>query len=195
MTPSAPDFPSLPIRSAVASVAYRARRWQAARVVLRNRVIKQRIPGPLGEALQEWGVGQTPPLENESLQLTFGLLGTQLWWCDGLASLPLERALLHLPALRGFWRQELRQKHFDALKTIVPQAWLKDKSEVPPGAVIHGLGIPAWGDLPRLRDRIPPVAADGPFVAEQPVPETTIHAFYQQDGQGRVVLRSIEALP
>lgn len=195
MTSPEPDFPSLPIRSAVASVAYRARRWQAARVVLRNRVAKQRIPGPLGEALQEWGVGQTPLVENESLQLTFGQLGTQIWWCDGLASLPLERALLHLPALRGFWRQELRQKHFDALKAIVPQAWLKDQGEVPPGAVIHGLGIPAWDHLPRLQGRTPPVVSAGQFVVEQSVPETTINAFYQQDGQGRVVLRSIEALP
>ncbi|MGV3661938.1 MAG: hypothetical protein ACO1TE_17250 [Prosthecobacter sp.] len=133
--------------------------------------------------------------EDEGFQITFGLLGNKLWWCDGLAGRPLEQALLHLPALRGFWRQELRLTHFEALKTIVPRAWVKDETAVPPGAVIHGLDIPAWDHLQRLEARIPSVVAHGRFITEQAVPETRINAFYQRDDQRRVVLRSIEALP
>lgn len=195
MISSEPDFLPRTLQSAVASAGYRARRWKAAREVLGNRVIKKRISGPLGEALQEWGVGGESLTEDEGFQLSFGLLGNQLWWCDGLAARPLEQALLHLPALRGFWRQELRLKHFQALKSIVPKAWVKDEAAVPPGAVIHGLGIPSWDHLSRLAARIPSLVAYGRFITEQAVPETRINAFYQRDGQRRVVLRSVEALP
>lgn len=194
MTAPEPDFLSPSLRSAVASAGYRARRWRAARQVLGNRVTKNRIVGRLGEMLQEWGVGISPMVEDEGFQLTLGLEGNQLWWSDGPASQPLEQALLHLPALRGFWRQELRPKHFLALKSMVPKAWVKDEAPVPPGAVIHGLGIPSWDHLQRLDARIPSLVAEGRFIAERVVPDTRINAFYQRDGQRRVVLRSIEAL-
>lgn len=195
MTSPEPDFLSRSLQSAVASAGYRALRWKTAREVLGNRVAKKRLSGPLGAALQEWGVDNASMTEDEGFQLSFGLLGNQLWWCNGPAGRPLEQALLHLPALRGFWRQELRLKHFQALKSIVPKAWVKDEAAVPPGAVIHGLGIPSWDHLSRLEPRIPSVVADGRFIMEQPVPETRINAFYQRDDQRRVVLRSIEALP
>lgn len=195
MPPPEPDFLSRPLRDSVASAGYRARRWRAAREVLGNRAAKGRISGPLGEALREWGVGKSPLIQDQSFQLTFGMAGGRLWWCDDLAARPLEQALLHLPALRGFWRQELRLKHFHALKSIVPKAWLKDETAVPPGAVIHGLDIPAWDQLKSLGHRAPSVVDDGLFLTELYVAETRINAFYQQDDQRRVVLRSIAALP
>lgn len=195
MAPSDPDLLSQPHRDSLASAGYRARRWKTAREVLGNRVAKGRIPGPLGEALREWGVGRCPMIQDDSFQLTFGMTGDRLWWCDDLAARPLEQALLHLPALRGFWRQELRLKHFHALQSIVPKAWLKDATAVPPGAVIHGLDIPGWDHLKRLGDRIPSVVDDGLFLTERSVAATRINAFYQRDGQRRVVLRSLAALP
>lgn len=195
MASPAPDFLSSTLQDSVASAGYRARRWKAAREVLGNRVAKGRIAGLLGQALHEWGVGRCPMTQDESFQLTFGMAGARLWWCDDMAGSPLEQALLHLPALRGFWRQELRAKHFQALKAMVPKAWLKDQTAVPPGAVIHGLGIPAWDHLARLEGRIPSVVDDGLFLTEQSVAETRINAFYQRDDQRRVVLRSIAALP
>lgn len=190
------DLLSRSFRDSVASAGYRARRWKAAREVLGNRVAKGSIPGPLGQTLNEWGVGKAPMIQDESFKLTFGMAGSRLWWCDDMAVRPLEQALLHLPALRGFWRQELRARHFQALKSIVPKAWLKDQTAaVPPGAVISGLGIPGWDHLPRLVDRIPSVVDDGLFLTERSVVEARINAFYQQDNQRRVVLRSIAALP
>lgn len=190
-----PDILSSSHRDSVASAGYRARRWKAAREVLGNRVAKGRIAEPLGQALHEWGVGRSPVIQNEGFQLTFAMAGDQLWWCDDIAARPLEQALLHLPALRGFWRQELRAKHFQALKSVVPKAWLKDQTAVPPGSVIHGLDIPTWEHLPRLTGRNPSVVDDGLFLTERHVAEARINAFYQQDVQRRVVLRSIAALP
>lgn len=190
-----PDFLSRSHRDSLASAGYRARRWKAAREVLGNRVAKGRIPGLLGQALHQWGVGLSPLIQDESFQLTFGMSGSRLWWCDDIAGRPLEQALLHLPALRAFWRQELRAKHFQALKSIVPKVWLKDQTTVPPGAVIHGLGISGWDQLPSLVGRIPVVMDEGLFLTERSVAETRINAFYKQDDQRRVVLRSIAALP
>lgn len=132
------------------------------------------------------------------MRLSFGLTQDQIWLQGGLNDLPgmpLERALLHLPALRGFWRQELRLHHFDELRAIVPQAWVMDEAAVPPGAVIQGLGITAWDEWRMLQDRKPALVVKERFLMEQPVAERQLQAVYKSDDHGRVVLRTIEAPP
>ncbi|MDP1587089.1 MAG: hypothetical protein Q8M07_05070 [Prosthecobacter sp.] len=186
-------------RAAVDSAGYRVRRWAAAREVLGHRLLKQRLPVVLGDFLEKWGAGlpqeTVPALE---WRLNFGLTQDQIWLLGGpndLPDLPLERALLHLPALRGFWRQELRQHHFDELRAIVPQAWLMDEAAVPPGAVIHGLGITAWEEWKMLKDRKTAPAVRERFLMEQLAAEIQFQAVYGSDDHGRVVLRTIEASP
>lgn len=197
MSPPLLDTLSRPARSVVSSAGYRVARWSAAREVLGNRLAKNRISGLLGETLSRWGVGKSSASLQPEFHLTFGAgePGQPFWLCDGPADQPLERALLHLPALRSFWRQELRQRHFDALRSMVPKAWLPDESPVPPGAVIQSLGVTSWKDAANIRQRVPALAMDGRFLTEQISPAARINATYHRDDKRRVLLRSVEALP
>jgi len=139
-------------REAVESAGYRMVRWMAAREVLQARVTKGRIAGALGDFLTHW-LALAPALEaGEELWLSFDHAQEQLKLGGGgatLATSALEHALLHLPALRSFWSQELRQQHFVALRALVPQAWLLDPASVPCGAVIQGLGTVSWEQTQR----------------------------------------------
>jgi hypothetical protein len=92
-------------RAAVESAGYRVTRWAAARQVLGQRLMKQRLEAGLGEFLERWGAGALPVESVPELRLGFGVAQDQIWLQDGPLDLPLERALLHLPALRGFWRR------------------------------------------------------------------------------------------
>jgi hypothetical protein len=149
----------------------------------------------LGEFLERWGAGALPVESAPELRLGFGLAQDQIWLQSGPLGLPLERALLHLPALRGFWRQELRQHHFDELRAIVPQAWVMDEAPLPPGGVIHDLGITSWYAWQTLGDRQPTLAVKDRVLMEQLVAEARFSAVYERDDAGRVVLRTIEAPP
>lgn len=183
-----------PLQSAVHSAGYRVTRWAAARTVLGNRLGKKRLTGLLGQTLEQWGVPISASVPGADLRLAFGLGGGRLWLTGGALDQPLERALLHLPALRGFWRQELRQKHFNALLALVPQAWVPGNEALPPGAVIHGLGIASWDQLDRLGHRIPAVVPEGHFLVEQNIPDTRLNATYGRGDKTHIVLRSVEAL-
>jgi hypothetical protein len=57
---------------------------------------------------------------------------------------------LHLPALRSFWRKELRAARFALLQRVLPRVWPVETAALPPGATIGGLGLASWHDLPRL---------------------------------------------
>ncbi len=198
MTFPDPEFVSPRCRAAVESAGYRVTRWAAAREVLGRRLVKQRLPGALAGFLERWGAGERTRVQAAELRLSFGLTQDQIWLQGGpndLPGMPLERALLHLPALRGFWRQELRQHHFDELIPIVPQAWVMDEALMPSGAVIHGLGITVWDEWRMLKDRKPSLAVKERFLMEQPVAEIQFQAVYGSDDHGRVVLRTIEASP
>ncbi|WP_395745012.1 hypothetical protein [Prosthecobacter sp.] len=212
-----PDLLALlprPQREAVESAGYRLMRWAAARAVLQARVGKGRVAGPAGEFLTYWMAQSPPPPEAQGeLWLSFSHARdqAQLALAGGsvpLAHSPLERALLHLPLLRSFWRQELRLQHFAALRELVPQAWLLDPAPVPPGAVIHGLGSPSWEDVqpaagqkwqihnaqgsPRASL---PAALTGrdAILIPQPVSNVILLARYERESTGRIVLRMIEA--
>ena len=182
-------------RTAVESAGYRVTRWAAARQILGQRLIKQRLEAGLGEFLERWGAGALPVESVPELRLGFGVAQDQIWLQGGPLDLPLERALLHLPALRGFWRQELRQHHFDELRCLVPQAWMMDDSAVPPGAVIHGLGITSWQEWLTFGGRRPVLALKDRVLIEQPQAESLLSAVYERNDRLKVVLRTIEAPP
>jgi hypothetical protein len=185
-------------RAAVESAGYRVTRWAAGRQVLGQRLMKQRSAGVPGVFLEKWGVGLLPVVAKAEFRLTFGLNEQGMWLQDGSYDLPvapLERALLHLPALRGFWRQELRQHHFEELRSLVPQAWMMDDTAVPPGAVIHGLGIASWEEWQTFGVRRPVLAAKERVLTEQPEAECLLSAVYERNERLKVVLRTIEAPP
>jgi hypothetical protein len=57
--------------------------------------------------------------------------------------------LLHLPALRAFWKTSMRASRLRRLQKVLPKAWPLDPASVPAGAVIAGLGITSWAQLPQ----------------------------------------------
>jgi len=179
-------------RTAVESAGYQVVRWSKARAVLSQRIAKQRWPGELSVLLSSKWAGDMPEIAAaDGLRLKFGITENRLILQSGtaLASLALERTLLHLPALRSFWSQELRRNHFDALRSLVAKAWITDTAAVPHGAVIHSLNTPGWP-----APGTPNFHAHGDFLSESLWPETELAAIYHLNEKGRIVLRSIEAL-
>ena len=203
---------SRPQREAVESAGYRIVRWVAAREVLQKRIEKGRIAGPLGEFLKHW-LSLAPVHGGDAdlwLSFNYALDQVTLNLAGGSSTLthsPLEQALLHLPALRPFWRQELRLQHFEALRTLVPQAWLLDSAQVPPGAVIQGLGSVSWekskqrdGQYWKIQDPKGLLSEDLPsalaardsILTRRPASNVIISARYGRNDAGQVVLRTIE---
>lgn len=58
--------------------------------------------------------------------------------------------LLHLPALRSFWRRALRSQRFAWMTLALPKVWAVDTQPLKPGTVIAGLGLTRWEDLPTV---------------------------------------------
>lgn len=202
-------------REAVESAGYRILRWAAARKILQARVSKARIGEPLGSFLAHWMALASGSEVGAELWLSFDYVQDQ----DGitltagsasLASAPLEQALLHLPALRSFWSQELRRQHFEALQSLVPKAWFLDGAEIPPGAVIQGLEAVSWLD-PQLRvgqgwklqdprglirqDWQAALASRDCVLSLQASAGTKLNVLYGRDDKEQVVVRSLEASP
>lgn len=196
-------------RKALESAGYRVMRWMAARQVLQARVAKGRITGKLGDFLNHWLSLAPAPVAADDLWLSFDHSPDpmKLQLAGGSSTLstsPLEHALLHLPALRSFWRQELRLRHFTALRLLVPQAWFLDPSTVPPGAIIAGLGTGSWekasphGDVQNLKGHLPAdktvalSARDSVWVPHK-FSAVKLNATYGGNDKGQVVLRTVEA--
>lgn len=184
-----------PLHEAVESAGYRVRRWISARQVLQTRVTKGRLGGELGTFLMRWLPEGTPLVSAESFALDLCADSARVTITGGestVATSPEEHALLHLPALRSFWSNELRLQHFVALKSLVPQTWLRDDTPVPNGAVIAGLGVTRW-DQPGLvnnqdyeiRERL---------IIRRTTAKPNLSARYISDGSGRTLLTSLEAL-
>jgi hypothetical protein len=53
----------------------------------------------------------------------------------------LSFALLHHPALAGFWREHLKPDGFERLKRVIPPTWILDPRDLPPHAIIPGLDV------------------------------------------------------
>lgn len=185
----APSLTDLPTASqkAVESAGYRLARWQAARQVLEHRLAKKRLP----EQLQSWLEMWLPTLEmpTDVLEARFESHEGEIWLAEGgLANFPSERALLHLPALRSFWAQELRQAHFEALREIVPQAWFADEALIPPGAVIAGLSTADWAKASGL------VRYENLFLRLKKA-SWAAQALFHRDTKNQIVLRDWQGLP
>ena len=80
--------------------------------------------------------------------------------------LPGLLALLHLPALRGFWDRALRRSHFVRLRRVLPRAWFVTADSPPAGAVVPGLGITSWDRLPMSGSFLRVTVAAGEVVIE-----------------------------
>jgi hypothetical protein len=65
-------------------------------------------------------------------------------------ALLLASAAFRLPALRVAMRRELRYARYDRLLRVLPNVWWFTADALPPGAVIAGLGITSWEELPKL---------------------------------------------
>ena len=68
-------------------------------------------------------------------------------------ALALALARFRLPGLRARWERLLRLSHYTSLQQVLPWAWEINPAPVPPGAVIHGLDLCQWSDLPRWHGR------------------------------------------
>lgn len=75
-----------------------------------------------------------------------GVVDEEMEW----ANAAIWAAFLRLPALQGFWKQQLRGNVLEGLLRVVPEAWLMEATPLPPGAVIGGLGICDWKDLEKV---------------------------------------------
>jgi hypothetical protein len=69
----------------------------------------------------------------------------------------LSFALLHHPALAGYWRRELKER-FERLTAVLPPTWVLDPRPVPPHATVPGLAIGGrplqdWGQLLNLSQK------------------------------------------
>ncbi len=56
-------------------------------------------------------------------------------------------ALFWMRPLRDFWRRALSDRHFDALKKVIPRTWILDPSPIPPHAELPELGIQSFREL------------------------------------------------
>jgi hypothetical protein len=75
-----------------------------------------------------------------------GLYATTIW-VDGERLAGIWRAALWLRPLREEWERRIRAAQLRLLWRQVPRAWFVVEDELPPQAVIPGLGIQRWGDL------------------------------------------------
>ncbi|MEO8826880.1 MAG: hypothetical protein ABI443_13665 [Chthoniobacterales bacterium] len=56
-------------------------------------------------------------------------------------------ALFWLRPLHDFWRRELSERHFEALRKVIPYTWIMDPQPLPPTAVYPQLDINDWNEL------------------------------------------------
>lgn len=96
-------------------------------------------PGATADT-RAWGRGQVDgPATSGEAEPTHGLQDALCGLC----------ALLHLPALRGFWERVLRRARFERLCRLMPEAWFLDPVALPPGAVLPVLHSTSWHDFVR----------------------------------------------
>lgn len=130
---------------------YECSRWLSAMGMLQTRFHKGRLGEELTAFLGTWMPKEpvaTPAPEN--FEMSWDQTGLSGDTALQPVTDPLWQALLHLPALKGFWTAELRSSHHVHLLQLIPQAWCMDPTPLPPGSVIAGLDIGGWRELPRL---------------------------------------------
>lgn len=188
--------------------------WQAAAQRWLGRLDKGRFEPALLAFLQHWKPATLPQKSGAALfnvvlresHAGWKIIASSLPWVND----PAWPALLHLPALQGFWSAEIRGSHLDHLRQITSRAWFMDPAPLPPGSVIAGLDIAAWPNLMRLKgqgrqwtlhgtptvlnDSLPDaewqsaisqaVDSGNTLLVEQPQGSATLLARYQQNEDG-----------
>ena len=191
------------LRAPIRSLGFDLVRLCAALDLLAARVKNQTLPPAVVEFLSPWLnnvslLDHAAPTKSRSVLLLVGEheLKTPL---ESLAAVepnvwPLRLALLHLPALRGFWQRALRHSRFRRLVRILPMAWFQTSEPLPAGAVLPGLGITSWKQLRDDADFIRfKSASSAPSIMVERISEkhgTKLLANYVMEA-GRVELRSL----
>ena len=72
-------------------------------------------------------------------------------------------ALFWMRPLREYWRRALSDRHFNALKKVIPRTWILDPRPLPPHAELPDLGIQSFQELSAFsqRDRELVIKASG----------------------------------
>jgi hypothetical protein len=65
----------------------------------------------------------------------------------------LSFALFWLRPLQEFWRRELSERHWLALRKLIPRTWVLDPTPIPHHGVIPGLEIQDWSELKRFSQK------------------------------------------
>lgn len=145
MSPVAPNSPELTLpASQVASFGHEWTRFMGEAARLSSHGTDKALPvSPPGSARFFFRFGLPETL---SLDFLLSAAGHEKEVAHRLA-------LFRLPALRSKWERALRRSHFTRLEKLLPWAWVVDSAPVPPGAVIRGLDIVCWEDLPLWRGR------------------------------------------
>jgi hypothetical protein len=184
-----------PERRDLASLGYEVARWLEAMTLLQTRWRKQAFAAPLQAYLEHWLPRESAGSLPESFELS--LRGGWLTRVPLPAlSDPRWQALLHLPALRGFWIANLRASHAHHLQQRVSPAWCLDSAPLPPGSVIAGLNIGSWDELPALRARDQGLAevavGHARVLRREPSPEAeTFTARYRRREDGRIAMEQV----
>lgn len=144
--------------------------WSLASAQLVGRLHKDRLTPELSAFLRTWMPGSVPEMPAGPFTLLLGesshgwqIATSSLAWLND----PTWAALLRLPALKNAWMSDLRASHFEHLLHLLPQAWVMDRTPLPPGSVIPGLEIPSWPDLVRLRDNGRVFKIDSTILSDQ----------------------------
>ncbi len=65
----------------------------------------------------------------------------------------LSLALFWSRPLQEFWRRELGERHWLALRRLIPRTWVLDPAPIPHHAVIPGLEIQDWNELKKFSQK------------------------------------------
>lgn len=208
MLPHLPDLSSLPrsVSQRLRTFGHALARLEIASDVLRRRFDKgQTVLGLTPEWFENWsgnsvdGERQVHGARRWSASIE---LKDKQWVVTGLGeaggistSCALVLMQLHLPVLRDFWRKELRAHRAALLQRVLPRVWPLEPAPLPPGAVIGGLRLSSWTQLPQL------LSADRTFEVlslagrRQPVTAAAWPQILAQAGQEKLLLLEHPHLP
>ena len=183
---------------AVRSLGWELHRLRMAARLLEARVRNETLPAALGEFLKPVLAASaddddTMPEKSFSLRVMVhgGEARVALNALKDAGVSPRLLALLHLPALRGFWDRALRRSHFGRLRRVLPRAWFVTADPPPVGTVVPRLGITSWDRLPISKSflRVPVAAGEVVIEDVKAADARPIVAEYEH-ADGRVILRA-----
>lgn len=167
-------------------------RLQAALQLLPKRLERGLLDASSTAWIHQWagGVMSRPPSSQEALTATIAWHENAWLVCEVPPVWHGALLLLHLPVLRDFWRKELRAARYERLRRVLPQVWARDPNPLPPGAVMGGLGITSWDELPKLEASGRRFQFSDRWVIEQPTmrAQTTLTLSWQAKEDGRIDL-------